>query len=142
MNYQELYSGLIKKYFGRSPNEKDKIDDTEIAQIEIKLGIHIPTSLKEYYLICGRLNSLNQAHNRLFEPNKLEIEDGYLIFLDENQSVVSWGFPIEKLEEENPIVWQRNNTPPEEWYSEEKNFPDFLENMLEWYVEAELIEKI
>ena len=34
----------------------------------------------------------------------------HLIFREENQRVVSWGIPRDALRDEDPVVWQRNNT--------------------------------
>ena len=33
---------------------------------------------------------------------------------------------------EDPVAWQRNNTPPVAWYSEEKSFTALLIDMFEW----------
>jgi hypothetical protein len=37
----------------------------------------------------------------------------YLVFMEENQEVVSWGIPVTSLHETDSVVWQRNNLPPD-----------------------------
>lgn len=55
-----------------------------------------------------------------------------------NQGVVSWGIRLEDIAQDNPIVWQRNNTPPVEWYAEDETWPELLTRMFEWYYEEGL----
>ncbi|MBN2293656.1 MAG: hypothetical protein JXM70_14600 [Pirellulales bacterium] len=43
------------------------------------------------------------------------------------------GVPLSGIAEADPIVWQRNNTPSVEWYSEEKSFSFFMASMFDWY---------
>jgi hypothetical protein len=40
---------------------------------------------------------LCSIHNNVFSPKDLDFEDGYLMFMDENQSVVSWGIKKKDL---------------------------------------------
>jgi hypothetical protein len=86
--------------------------------------------------MCGNNSKLNESHNFVRDLNKIEIEDGHLVVMDENQSVVSWGIPLTNVSEADPIVWQRNNTPPVTWYSEEKTWSELLASMYEWYAET------
>jgi hypothetical protein len=61
--------------------------------------------------------------------------------MEENQSVVSWGIPLVNLHAPNPIIWQRNNTPPIEWFSEEKDVLGLLVSMWDWYLEMGLLQR-
>ena len=59
--------------------------------------------------------------------------------MDENQDVVSWGVRRDEMDRPNPPTWQRNNTPPTEWFAEEKSFTELLESMFDWYAEMGLL---
>ena len=62
--------------------------------------------------------------------------------MDENQSVVSWGFRTTDCAVRTiQSVWQRNNTPPHEWHSEDKPFTRFLASMFDWYIEMGMLRR-
>ena len=59
----------------------------------------------------------------------------------ENQSVVCWGFRTTDCDEDDPTVWQRNNTPPHAWYSEDKPFTRFLTSIFDWYRDMGMLRR-
>ena len=81
---------------------------------------------------AGAVRDLCSIHNVILHPKGLNFEEGYLIFMEENQGVVSWGIKKKDLKKTNPTTWQRNNT-SEDWYSEEKSFIELLTSMFDWY---------
>ena len=85
-----------------------------VEKAEARLGIKLPSSLKCFYLTVGAVPELCSTHNIIFGPDDLDFEDGYLIFMDENQSVVSWGIKKGDLMKADPVIWQRNNA-SDEW---------------------------
>ena len=104
--------------------------------------MRIPGSLAYYYQRAGRCAALNALHHRLYAPAELVVvEGGYLRFMDENQSVVSWGFRTADCHVDDPTVWQRNNTPPHAWYSEEKPFTWFLASMFDWCLDIGMLRR-
>lgn len=74
-------------------------------------------------------------YNEFVPADELTVDAGYLVFVHENQDVVSWGFSPEDIESADPVVWQRNNE-EHAWYSEEKTLAPFLESMFDWVVGA------
>jgi hypothetical protein len=60
--------------------------------------------LREFYRVVGRVNSVNREFNRLYRPTKMEDEDGYRIFMEENQNVVVWAFRIENAAFTGPNI--------------------------------------
>lgn len=133
MNFRNTYQRLSRKYLGRLLTGFDGVSAIAVQRAERRLGVALPLSLREYYLAVGRVRRLNHIHNKLRPAMRLRIEDGHLVFMDENQFVVSWGIRVRDLRLKNPVVWQRNNTPPIQWYSEEKTVPELLESMFDWY---------
>lgn len=89
----------------------------------------IPQSLRDYYRIANDCEA-NQNHNRLLGSDDLIEEDGFLIFMEEYQSVVHWGVKIDQVDQPDPIVYQRNNSNGQ-WYSEESVLSRFL--MATWW---------
>jgi len=132
-NFRQIYDGIAVAYLGRGLARRDGLSEAVIARAEKLLGVRLPEALREYYACAGNASGLNEAHNHFRNPRDLYFEGEYLMFMDENQAVVSWGIKRADLGEADPVVWQRNNTPPEEWYSEEKSFTELMASMFEWY---------
>jgi hypothetical protein len=51
--------------------------------------------------------------------------------MEENQAVVSWGIKIKDIDISDPEAWQRVNSYPPAWYSEEMTFSKFIVQALE-----------
>ena len=132
---------IAPRYLGRGFTDEDGLPAAAVDEAQRRLGVRIPASLAYYYERAGRCAALNALHHQLYAPSELVVESGYLLFMDENQSVVSWGFRTADCHEDDPIVWQRNNTPPHAWFSEEKPFTRFLASMFDWYVDMGMLRR-
>ncbi|WP_299223887.1 SMI1/KNR4 family protein [uncultured Aquimarina sp.] len=120
----------IKKLYNITEKEnKFGYQVDEINEVEARLKINIPQTLRSYYFTLGKNENINNSHNRLLKPNK-EIGfsiDGYLVFYEENQASVYWGIKQEDLELNNPPVWGNygtNESP--DWHLETKTTESFL----------------
>jgi len=83
------FRGLLADIAGRAtPRHGYPLRAIEAA--EVRLGVNLPAPLREYYLSVGR-HKINSAHNRLLPPDALEVSQGRLVFMEENQCVVFWG---------------------------------------------------
>jgi hypothetical protein len=132
MSHRDRYIDLIRRHLGRDPKRGDGVTKAAIEKCERRLGVQLPAAVRDYYRMAGRLDQLNKAHNLLFTPEKLRVEDGHLWFMEENQAVVHWGLPVKRLAEGDPIVYQRANVDDAKWYSEKKRFSTFLIRMYDW----------
>jgi uncharacterized protein (TIGR02996 family) len=115
LRYRTAFAALA-----RPLTPKDGVPEERVAQEERRLGIRLPRALRDYYLVAGRSRRLNQAHDRLLQPNEWELASGKIAFLEENQGTalagvrandpagddppVFWGYIID----ENPR-WQRHH---------------------------------
>ena len=108
------YKRFVQRYLGREWKAADGLFGKVVEKAEARLGIKLPSSLKCFYLTVGAVPELCSTHNIIFGPDDLDFEDGYLIFMDENQSVVSWGIKKGDLMKADPVIWQRNNA-SDEW---------------------------
>lgn len=88
------------------------------------------------YGTLGAREEFCLVHNRLLSPDELVGGEDHLIFMEENQKVVSWGVRAEDLQRPDPEAWQRNNAPPVAWFSEEKTVSELFDSMLAWYAEV------
>ena len=132
MSFRDRYVDLIRRHLGREPKRSDGVTEAALRKCERRLGVRLPEAVRGYYLMAGRLDSLNKAHNLLFTPDELQIEDSHLWFMEENQAVVHWGLPVRRLEEPDPVVYQRVNEDGAKWYSEKMRFSNFLRRMYAW----------
>jgi hypothetical protein len=93
-----MTTGFAKKYgaalallIGRKLKPTDGLAAGFTMAAERKLSLTIPTALREYYSVAGRL-PLDKEHNRLYRPGKLRVLEGKLVFMEENQCVVEDGY--------------------------------------------------
>lgn len=124
---------LTNRFLEEPLAESDSLAPSEITAAEARLGLRLPAALAALYRVAGDSEDVCRAHHFFVPPADLAVEQGYLVFLHENQSVLSWGFPVAATAEPDPVVWQRNNSSPSRWFSEEKTFTEFLTAMFEWY---------
>ena len=118
----------------RSLTFEDGTPAPEVAAGEHRLGIRLPSALREYYLIAGRFDQLNRAHNQLYAPSDWFADAGKLVFMEENQAVVFWGVPATDEIDDDPPVLQGVNISdqPIDWYPEHGCCSEFLLLMLHW----------
>lgn len=125
-----LYHEISEKFAKGKLSADDGFSEADIALAEKKLGFRLPESLRLYYSLAGKL-TINTVYNRLLSPGEIKIEDGYLLFMEENQEVVTWGIPLTMRENLDPVVWQRDNTSME-WHTESLPFSLFMFEYFSW----------
>lgn len=132
MSPRNKYIDLVQRHLGRRPAGSDGYSVADLQACEVRLKLTLPSALRGYYLLAGRIESINLAHNILFSPMELKTDGGYLWFMEENQAVVHWGLRVADLSQDDPIVCQRANVDGAEWYSEELPLSDFLIRVFDW----------
>lgn len=106
------YIQKIKRLYNLPENENFGFSENQILDLEKKLNVKLPSTLKEYYLELGTEENLNYCFNRLL---KLENEIGFsdddvLVIYEENQAVAIWGIKRKDLNQENPPVYGNYDT--------------------------------
>ena len=117
---------MARAVLGREPRPEEGTPEERIREAETGLRVRLPAAMRQYYLAAGEADPVNRAHNIVFRPEDLRFEEGYLIFMEENQAVVHWGIARADLAHLDPTVWQRVNGAPPEWYSEDVTFSAFI----------------
>lgn len=106
MNLADGYREFATYHLGRPLHGDDGHAASELTAAEQRLALRLPPALRDYYAVCGAVEALSCSHNRLLPPRELQCEDGYLVFMDENQSVCCWGLRLDSLAGNDPQVWQ------------------------------------
>jgi hypothetical protein len=86
--------------FGGAVTDNDGYSVEEIAAA----AVPIPPALADLYQLFGRRSELISNQDRLLGPHQISIDDGVAVIRHENQSVASWGIPVERLREDDPPV--------------------------------------
>ena len=127
LTYRKLYATL------GYPLTKTTALSSELLTAAGKgLGVHIPLALRDYYLVAGRERRFRACHNRIISPAKWTTDKQRLIFMEENQCVVSWGVSTRNPDSDDPPVSQGINDEGITWYPEHRKCSVFLAVMLHY----------
>jgi len=115
------------------------------AAAETKLGIKLPSLLREFYLHTAKREDINYAVEVLVSVDRLYFKDDYLVFYEENQCVCFWGISRDNLGDKDPTVAQgwftSEDTDDADWTdsSEDHALPlsEFLLSMLIMQMQVE-----
>ena len=109
-------------------NDPSRTTDPNVVLPDVR----IPNALRGWYLAAGN-SRLNSVHNRILPADRLRLLDGRVVFAEENQDVVVWGYDDEDGSDD-AMVWQgqpgSSADDPTVWYSEERRLSWFLVEML------------
>lgn len=92
----------------------------------------MPEALQDFYAIVGRFDAVMESHNRFYPPDNFTRIDDKLIFCEENQVVVYWGYNREHGWRTDPAVYQGINGDEIDWRLEASQLSDFLVGMTYW----------
>ncbi|BDD09375.1 hypothetical protein FUAX_18070 [Fulvitalea axinellae] len=115
---------ICKRLLLREPKPDEGYSLTEIEEAERRLGKELPKPLRDFYLMIGKNDLFANAFSRFVRPKSLSEEDGKLIFLEENQSVVYWAVS------ENGAVYSSENRGGGNWYDEKTDIDTFMKASL------------
>ncbi|MEU7894194.1 hypothetical protein AB0B45_15195 [Nonomuraea sp. NPDC049152] len=95
--------GFIRRFataWSTPLSEGDGYDAADLDAAEQRLGLRLPTILREAYALLGRRGDLTSNQDRLLTPEELYIDDTgqVLVYRLENQHVAEWGVPLDALE--------------------------------------------
>ena len=134
------YVNALGQIFGRPLARRDGIAESRLARVEKRLRIALPSAVREFYSLAGAAGECRE-HNHLYWPEDLNLEEGRLVFMNENQGVVDWAVSVGSRQRADPEVWQRVSEDDAPWYSEEMTFSVFILKNLAWQRGIELSNK-
>lgn len=130
--FVERFRAIVEPLFGRLFITSDGIPEAELDSIPARCGYELPEALKDFYAVVGRFEPVLGAHNRFYPPGGLSRMDGKLVFCEENQVVVLWGYDEDQGRQTDPPVYQGVNNDQVEWYVEADRSSYFLAGMIYW----------
>ncbi|MGG5170840.1 hypothetical protein ACQR35_01500 [Pseudarthrobacter sp. J1738] len=135
--FLEKFRALVPKYLEDEWQPEDGLTDAELDEALSQHTFTIPAVLREFYLALGGCEDIMEAYHYFWDPEELEVdEEGFLMFLEDEEEKFTWGFRAGDLSIPDPIVWRRNNMRGQ-WKSEEGTFSEFTFDMLEWAFEGD-----
>jgi hypothetical protein len=127
--WAEQFRGPLTDITGRAAQSHGYAPRT-VEAAAARLGLGLPEPLRDYDLSVGR-HAINQAHNRLWPPDALEVSQGRLVFMEENECVVFWGVGIRSMAAD-PIVFLTDDLEDGDWWARETRCSRFLSTMMCW----------
>jgi hypothetical protein len=82
----------------------DGWDEATIEATEARLGLRLPTPLRNFYLAWGRRRDITKTNDPMLDPDELVVRADTLIFWVANQSSWYWGMPRKALEDDPSVV--------------------------------------
>jgi hypothetical protein len=129
--FVDHYRGIFRN-FGYPLTKKTGVAPRVIEATEKRLGVRLPTALRDYYLVAGAERRFNTCFQRLLAPANLWLDHRRLVFMEENQSVVFWGVAASRTKQTDPTVFQGINDEPISWYVENRKCSVFLSVILHY----------
>ncbi|WP_236244694.1 SMI1/KNR4 family protein [Streptomyces sp. CC210A] len=101
--------GFAADWAGAALGSGDGWTEAELDAAEARLGLQLPTALREAYVLFGRRQDLTSNHDVLLGPAELYVDDAEeaLVFRHENQGAASWGILLDSLQDDDPAVFIR-----------------------------------
>jgi hypothetical protein len=95
----------------------DGCDAAALDGCEARLGCALPAAVREWYELLGRRGDLTSNHDVLLGPEKIYVEDGVLVFREENQGVCWWGVRLDDPSPDPAVIMRFDSASPEdgEW---------------------------
>ncbi len=108
----------------------DGYEEATIQAAEERLGICLPTALRNFYLAWGKRRDLTAQQDFLQHPDGLMVRAGTLIFWVENQAACFWGIQRAALKEADPpVVVAWNEEAGLVWIPSPARLSSFLDDM-------------
>ncbi|WP_026532765.1 hypothetical protein [Arthrobacter sp. H41] len=132
--FLDKFRALVPSYFEDEWVEEDGLSSAELEEMMQGKDFELPLALREFYLAVGATEDIMEAFHFFWDPDELEIEDGFLLFLEDEEELYTWGMKADQLSVPDPIVWRRNNARGE-WKSEDGTFSEYVLDLFEWVFE-------
>lgn len=138
--FLDRFKALVPTYLGDPWTQEEGYTHEELktllANSELPANTALPHVLEELYLALGSCDELMEAYHFIFDPDELVIEDGHLLFLEDEDERWAWGVDAHDLDVPDPLIHRRNND-KQEWTSEGATVSEFLFDLLEFSFEPD-----
>ena len=93
----------------------DGYSEDVLWAVEERMGVRLPASLREAYLLFGRRTDLTAKQDPLLPPDRLRVDqaEGVIVFRRENQSCAQWAVAVtDPWNTGDPPVYVRTGDEP------------------------------
>lgn len=125
--YPDLFQML-----GRPLRPTDAVDPQAIAKAEQSLDTTAPQALRDFYLLAGNARDFTTVYDQFLPPADWSLQEGKLVFLEENQDVVRYGVDCGPTAGDDPPVWITTTGDATEWHPVCERCSEFIATMLVW----------
>lgn len=125
--YTELFA-----MFGRRLAAQDAVPPQAIDKAETGLQATVPDALRDFYLQAGNARDFIAVYDQFLAPSEWGVQDGRLIFVEENQDVVRYGVDCSADAPADPPVWIATTGATLEWHPASDTCSGFIAAMLAW----------
>jgi hypothetical protein len=129
-NYTQLYTDLIQKHLNRQLTETDGYIETEIVEVENRLALKLPQSMRDLYRVAGNVYNELMDFVYLVDPYQHPeiVGDDFLAFMEESQLITILAIQISELTNSDPEVWIIDYAESElsKWLSIKVPFSEFI----------------
>ena len=126
--FELLYESHFREILGSEPEPADGLGEESVEKRLAQRGLRIPAALFDYYVVAGH-HWINKKQNRLRPIEELDWYRDWLIFMDDDQGLVSWGIQRQDLSSSDPVVWQGILGEEIDWFQENLILSEFLIEM-------------
>jgi hypothetical protein len=105
----------IQRDLRRSPLTGRRPCEETVQATLAERGLHVPTALFDYYAVAG-FYWINAKYNQLRPIDELGWYEDWLVFMDDDQGLVSWGGHKQDLNSSDPVVWQGIVSEEIDWF--------------------------
>ena len=126
--FERFYASHFREIFGAEPEPADGLGPDSVEDRLDQRGLQIPEALFAYYSIAG-YHWVNKKQNRLRPIEELDWYMDWLVFMDDDQGLVSWGIHRQDLNSRDPAVWQGILGEEIDWFQENLTLSKFLIEM-------------
>lgn len=132
--------GFAAHWAGAALGSGDGWTEADLDAAEARLGLQLPTALREAYVLFGRRRDLTSNHDVLLGPAELYVDDAKeaLVFRHENQGAASWGILLDSLQDDDPAVFIRLDLADKS----AERWEEWLERLSLCFVEIALSESL
>jgi hypothetical protein len=103
-----------------------------LQEAEARLGGALPEILRTFYRLAGKREDITAAHNRLFAPAELRMDDTVLLLCDDEQSFLHWGIDRSNGENPDPPVVAADDAERLLWKPFQERLSDYLVGLTVW----------
>lgn len=122
----------IFRVLGRPLGATDGRSKVVVEREQRRLGVRLPKSLRDYYVVAGRERRFNSAINRLLSPQEWYVTKGKIAFMVGYQGGILYGVNANRNPKDDPSVFRGFDDDPVEWKYEHRHCSAFLGWMILW----------